>query len=64
MSLGEDNQFVIDQNLFIHGFANVRDFESGINAGSIKSGEIEYLYLAPYPDLYIYKSNGDSLFPT
>jgi len=63
LSVGEDNQYTIDQNLYVHGFANVRDFESGINTGSIKTGETDYLYLAPYPDIYIFKSNGDSLIP-
>jgi len=63
LSTHSENKYKIGQQIFIHGFANVRDFESGINTGSMRSGETEYLFLAPYPDLYMFKTNGDSLVP-
>ncbi len=63
ISSGQDNHYKFDQHLHIHGYANVRDFESGVNTGLIKSGEADYLFLAPYPDLYLFKTNGDSLIP-
>jgi subtilisin family serine protease len=63
LSSGQDNQYHFDQHLYIHGYANVRDFESGVNSGIINIGQSDYLFLAPYPDFYIYKSEGDSLIP-
>jgi hypothetical protein len=63
LSSTQDNQYKFDQHLYIHGYANVRDFEAGLNAGSITTGQSDYLYLAPYPDLYIFKAIGDSLVP-
>jgi hypothetical protein len=59
----QNNSYNIDQHLYIHGYGNVKDFESGINAGLMSVGENDYLFLAPYPDLYLYKSVGDSLIP-
>jgi hypothetical protein len=41
----------------------VRDFEAGVNMGSISMGDSEYLILAPFPDMYIFKSIEDSLVP-
>jgi subtilisin family serine protease len=63
LSSDQNNQHNFEQHLYIYGYANVRDFESGVNTGSIHTSQSDYLFLAPYPDLYLYKSEGDSLVP-
>jgi len=57
------NQYEIEQHLYIHGYANVRDFESGINTGYLSTGDSEYVLIAPYPDLYVFKSENGDLQP-
>ena len=61
ISSDQNNNYLIDQHLYINGYADVRNFESGLNSGPFKSGDVDYLFLAPFPDLYLFKSNGDSL---
>jgi hypothetical protein len=63
ISADQDQTLTVGQHLNIHGYANVRDFESGINSGSIIVGQSDYLFISPYPDLYVYKASGDSLAP-
>jgi hypothetical protein len=63
LSSDQDNEYTVDQHLYLHGYANVRDFESGVNTGSFRVGETDYLFLAPYPDIYLFKSDRDSLIP-
>jgi subtilisin family serine protease len=58
-----ENGYDIEQHLYIHGYANVRDFESGINTGYLSTENSEYILLAPYPDLYVFKSENGNLLP-
>jgi subtilisin family serine protease len=63
LSVDAEEQYKFDQHLHVHGYANVRDFEAGINTGLMKYGESDYLFLAPFPDLYLYKIESDRLVP-
>jgi subtilisin family serine protease len=59
----QDNTFEIRQNIAVYGYSAVKDFDSGYNAGTFTAGGTDYVFLAPHPDLYIFKAGIDSLIP-
>jgi subtilisin family serine protease len=58
-----DNRFELGQNIFIYGFSDLREFETGCAAGALAEPENDYVFLAPHPDLYLFRAEGDSLVP-
>jgi hypothetical protein len=55
--------YQFDQKIYINGFSDLRDFDSGFNSGVLNAGETEYVFLAPHPDLYVFHTEGDTLVP-
>lgn len=58
-----DNHFQITQNIPVFGYSGIRDFGTGVNSASLVDGIAGMVFIAPYPDFYAFKSNGDSLIP-
>jgi len=58
-----NNTYRMGQQILIYGFADLREFECGIAAGAFAGEDNDLLFLAPYPDLYVFRADGDSLIP-
>jgi len=58
-----DNNYTKKQRLNIFGYADVREFDSGISTGKDNNQTTDYVIISAFPDLYIFQSNGDSLVP-
>jgi len=58
-----DNNYTKIQRINIFGYADVREFDSGISTGEDNNQTTDYVILSAFPDLYIFQSNGDSLVP-
>ena len=61
--MNSNNSYEIRQEIPVYGFADLRDFEAGCNTAFLDEEGEEYVFLAPYPDLYLFKTYGDSLVP-
>ena len=58
-----DNSYEIRQEIPVYGHADLRDFDAGCNTAALGDEGEDYVFLAPYPDLYVLKTDGDSLVP-
>ncbi len=58
-----DNNYTKKQRINIFGYADVREFDSGISTGKEDNQTTDYAIISAFPDLYIFQSNGDSLVP-
>jgi len=58
-----DNIYRMGQQILIYGCADLREFECGIASGAFSGESNDLLFLAPYPDLYVFHAEGDSLIP-
>jgi len=61
--MNTDNSYDIFQEIPVYGFADLRDFEAGCNWAVLNEDGEAYFFLAPSPDLYVFKTDGDSLLP-
>jgi subtilisin family serine protease len=52
-----DNNYQVVQEINIYGYSDIKNYDTGLNSGSIFPENIDYLFLAPYPNLYIFKEN-------
>ena len=59
----EENSYDIRQEIPVYGQADLRDFDAGCNTAALNDEGEDYVFLAPYPDLYVLKADGDSLVP-
>lgn len=58
-----NNNYSNIQRINIFGYADVREFDSGISTGKDVNQFKDYVMISAFPDLYIFQSNGDSLVP-
>ena len=58
-----NNSYELVQDIPVYGYADLRDFDAGCNAAELGDEGNSYVFLAPYPDLYAFKTVGDSLVP-
>ena len=59
----ENDYYQIEQDLNINGYSDVKLFDSGLGSATFSSQDLEYLFLAPYPNLYIFTSRNNKLIP-
>jgi hypothetical protein len=58
-----NNSYMKKQRINFFGYADVREFDSGITTGRDSSQITDLVLFSLFPDLYIFQSNGDSLVP-
>ena len=58
-----NDSFSSVQEITINGFSGLKNFDSGLNAGMLTSTNSEYLFLAPHPDLYLFKAENETMIP-
>ncbi len=61
--MNSNNSYEIKQEIPVYGYADLRDFEAGCATATLSENGEEFVFLAPYPDLYVFKTEGDSLVP-
>jgi len=58
----QDDKYAISQNLNFFGYFPVKEYDSGFSAGKI-SGQTDWIFIAPFPNLYILKYDGSEINP-
>jgi hypothetical protein len=59
-AMGDDN-YQVTQELNFYGYSDIEKYDSGFNSGTMLFQDRDYLFMAPYPNLYIFKEQGGIL---
>jgi hypothetical protein len=59
----KNDSYHIEQDINVNGYSDIQIFNSGLGSGGRSSGALDYLFLAPYPNLYLFAAQNGKLNP-